>query len=213
MDNEQDKLKRALATAMADQSNGSYSMFERSSFQKFFKLSCSYAKNYREIPTFLNFERRSLKLLVSSQSSKLMGHFKIALNQALRKQAETLRSGDTPAKRITVTLFMDHVIIRHWKKKIGMISSMIRITDRDGKSCFISMPISIFDAQEQVRVTDLNGDMVTSSGATALSNAKHYSDALKELFDEDNRQFCGGTFDGAIYDRRKTVFVDQLKQN
>lgn len=212
LEREQKVLQQALVSAMADQPAGNYSMFERKSFAQFLKRYGDWCKNYREIPTFLNFHPRSIARQVTTYSRNLMDHFKKALNQALRKQTEQLRSGQTPKIRITVTCFMDHVVFKEMRKKVGCVSALTRISDQDGSNLYMSMPIDIWDVKEDVTITDLNGRKVSSSGGTtAKANAKRFYRAIKSMFEEDNRQFIGGTYDGAIYDKKKTEFVELLK--
>ena len=211
LEGEQKILQQALVSAMADQPAGNYSMFERNSFTQFLKRYGEYCKNYRQIPDFLNFHRRSLARQVSAYSRKLMDHFNMAINQALSKQTEQLRSGQTPNTRITVTCFMDHVVFKDMRKKVGCVTALIRIREKDSEF-FMSMPIDIWDVKEDVTITDLNGVKVSSSGGTtAKANANRFYRAIESLFEENNRQFLAGTYDGAIYDKKKTVFINTLK--
>ena len=208
-DHEKVKLQRCLVAALADQPSGSYSMFQRKSFTQFFREACEYSKNYREYPAFLNFNRKYLARQVTNYSQELMSHYKTALNEALRNQTMQLRKGQTPNKRISVTCFMDHCVLKEMRKKIGCVTIMVRISGPDNET-FHTMPLHIFDVTKGVSITDLNGDTVSSSGTTGTANAFNFKEAIEGIFDEDNRKFLGQTFDGAIYDKRKTVFVETL---
>ena len=116
---EQEKLNSAMVCAVTGQSTGNFSMFSNQSFQTFFKMACTYSKNFRETPDFLNFERRHVRDLVKDHAGKLMNLLKKAVNNKLDKQREELTKGIKPKVRTVCSVFMDHFTIRELKKKLG----------------------------------------------------------------------------------------------
>ena len=199
------RLERKLVDCMSDAVTGNYCMFQRKTFKEFFEEACRFSKNYREIPD-LNFNRKSVMNRVKQDADEKMKYLRTAINTALSNQTTKLNAGVLPKEQFVVTMFMDHVFFKEMRKKVGLVSLMIRISsnDQNNQSNHYSIPIYAFDTNDESYGAE-------ATGTTGDANAYHFNEALK-FIDKEYRHFIGGCFDGAIFDRKKLQFINKLQE-
>ena len=199
----QQSLENSLVGAVAYQSSG-YSMFEQKTFLNFYRQSCDYSKNFRENPldSFLKLDRKNLAGKVKKRAQQMIVFVKEAVNEAIKRQKEALGTEDALETRMSVTKMADHAGFSAIRKKLGAVSMFLRHTS-NGETKTFTLPLAIYDTEDKKIRLEYRG-------TTAQANAHHIKFTIDDFFEEDNRDFLAGCYDGGIYDKNKRQFIKIL---